>query len=195
MSYWASDMQAANDLFADFITEISGQMKGQLISTELEGGRLAEIFDHYAGIDAVHVWRGNVRGVAVRVQWGINYKTFTIRYRRASGAVTEYAKRLAAIRGNDGALYPYLTIQAYANKRDQGQLLSYAIVKTADLYEYIDGRLHDNGTTISGIRWRKCPEGNTFLYVSFDELIEAGVHCVVRDFVTNSLHIRRREAA
>lgn len=66
----------------------------------------------------------------VRVQWGINYKTFTIRYRRASGAVTEYAKRLAAIRGNDGALYPYLTIQAYADKREQGHLLSYAIVKT-----------------------------------------------------------------
>lgn len=30
MSYWASDMQAANDLFTDFITEISGQMKGSL---------------------------------------------------------------------------------------------------------------------------------------------------------------------
>lgn len=195
MSYWASDMQSANSLFTTFIAEISSKMKGELISTELEGGRLAEIFDTYAGIDAVHIWRGNVRGVAVRIQWGVNYKTFTIRYKRQSGSLTEYAKRLAAIRGNDGALYPYLTIQAYADKRERGNLLSYAIVKTADLYDYIDSRLHDNNGIISGISWRKCPEGNTFLYVGFDELIAGGVHCVVCDFETHSLHIRRREAA
>lgn len=195
MSYWASDMQAANKLFAEFITEISSRLTGELISTELDGGRLAEIFDTYAGIDAIHVWRGNVRGVAVRVQWGVNYKTFTIRYRRHSGAPTEYAKRIAALRGNDGAMYPYLTIQAYADKRDGGKLLSYAIVKTADLYEFIDKRLIDVGGVVSGIRSRKCPEGNTFLYVSFDELIAAGVNCVVSDFETGFMHVRRRQAA
>lgn len=195
MSNWASDMQAANDLFATFIDEISSKMKGELISTELEGGKLAEIFDRYAGIDAVHVWGGNVRGVAVRIQWGINYKTFTIRYRRTTGVATEYAKRLAAVRGNDGALYPYLTIQAYADRRDRGRLLSYAIVKTADLYEYIAGRLQDMNGVISGIRSNRCPEGNTFLYVSFSELIGAGVNCIVCDFESDFLHVRRREAA
>jgi hypothetical protein len=195
MSNWASDMQAANNLFATFIGEISSQMKGELISTELEGGKLAEIFDRYAGIDAVHVWGGGVRGVAVRIQWGTNYKTFTIRYKRTTGAATEYAKRLAAVRGNDGALYPYLTIQAYADRRDGGRLLSYAIVKTSDLYEYIAGRMRDVNGVISGIRFNRCPEGNIFLYVSFGELIEAGVNCIVCDKESDFFHIRRREAA
>lgn len=194
MSKWASDMQAANSLFVTFITEISSKMTGQLISTELEGGKLAEIFDTYAGIDAVHVWRNNVRGVAVRVQWGKNYKTFTIRYKRHTGAPTEYAKRLSAIRGNDGALYPYLTIQAYADKRSAGNLLGYAIVKTADLYEYVENRLSSDPYWES-VHSNVCPEGNTFLWVSFDELIKANVHCIVCDLERDSLHIYRREAA
>lgn len=194
MSKWASDMQDANNLFATFITEIAGKLKGELISTELEGGKLAEIFDTCAGIDAVHVWRGNVRGVAVRVQWGNNYKTFTIRYKRHTGAPTEYAKRLAAIRGNDGALYPYLTIQAYADKRNNGSLLGYAVVKTSDLYQYVEGRLNEGGYW-GQVHSNRCPEGNTFLWVGFNELIQAGVHCIVCDLENDSLHIVRRKAA
>ena len=182
MSNWASDMKSANRLFATFIEEIAKTMPGRLISTELEGGQLASIFDQYAGIDAVHVWKNNVRGVAVRVQWGVNYKTFTIRYHRHTGAPTEYEKRLAAIRGNQGALFPYLTIQAYADKRDGGNLLSFAVVRTADLYEYIERRLVDDGGKITGIRTRKCPEGNTFLYVSFDDLANSGMQMIFKDF-------------
>ncbi len=194
MSKWASDMKDANNLFTTFIDEIAGKLQGKLVSTELEGGKLAEIFDTYAGIDAVHVWRGNVRGVAVRVQWGKNYKTFTIRYKRHTGAPTEYHKRIAAIKGANGALYPYLTIQAYADKRNGGRLLGYAVAKTAGMYEYIEKRLSEGGY------WEQahtniCPEGNTFLWVSFDELIEAGVHCIVCDLESNSLHIVRQKAA
>jgi hypothetical protein len=51
------------------------------------------------------------------VQWGNARNTFTIRYKRASGAKTEYQKRSEAILNNKGYLYPYLTIQAYLDKR------------------------------------------------------------------------------
>lgn len=200
MSSWASDMQAANKLFSTFIAEISSQFTGRLISTELEGGQLAEIFDKYAGIDAIHIWRDKVRGVAVRVQWGVNYRTFTIRYKRRSGAPTEYGKRLAAIHGNDGALYPYLTIQAYANKRDGGSLLSYAVVKTADLYRYIEDHLPEAEKNMrlgihpqnTGLGWNICPEGNTFLYVTFDAIINGNMPHVVRDFDDNFIFGQRQ---
>lgn len=183
-------MQAANRLFSTFISEISSQFTGKLISTELAGGELAEIFDKYAGIDAIHVWRDKVRGVAVRVQWGVNYRTFTIRYKRQSGVATEYAKRLAAIRGNNGAMYPYLTIQAYADKRDGGRLLSYAVVATQDLYRYIEKHLPDTERHIemnyhprdAAVGWNKCPEGNTFLIVDFGKLGDSGIRHIMRDF-------------
>src|SRR5690606_11157248 len=126
--------KAANKLFSTFIAEISSKLKGRLVSVELEGGRLAEFLDKYSGIDAVHIFGDKVRGVAVRVQWDRNYKTFTIRYKRASGTPTEFAKRMEAIYTHDGWLYPHLTIQAYAEKREGGRLLSYAVVSTDDLF-------------------------------------------------------------
>lgn len=194
MSSWASDMKAANSLFSTFIAEISSELKGRLISTELEGGRLADIFDKYAGIDAVHVWGDKVRGVAVRVQWGVNYKTFTIRYRRASGAPTEFEKRVEAIRSQDGWLYPHLTIQAYADKRDGGSLLSYAVISTDDLFLYLASNVVDRfivgkkgkipGTCIT---YNTCPEGNTFLIVRFGDLDKANIRHIVRDFETDTM--------
>jgi hypothetical protein len=195
-------MQAANKLFSTFIAEISSQFTGRLISTELEGGKLADIFDKYAGIDAIHVWRDKVRGVAVRVQWGFNYKTFTIRYKRRSGVVTEYAKRLDAIRGGDGALYPYLTIQAYAEKRDGGRLLSYAVVVTEDLYDYIEKHLPETERHIemnyhkkdAAVGWNVCPEGNTFLIVDFGKLGTSGIRHIMRDFENDTINTRQHES-
>lgn len=196
MSSWAKDMQDANALFSEFITKIGESIRGELISTELEGGRLADIFDKYAGIDAIHVWNQQVRGVAVRIQWEKeNYRTFTIRYKRHNGTPTEYAKRMSAINGDTGALYPYLTIQAYATKRNGGKLRSYAIVRTKDLYNYISSRLIEINGEVSGVRSNKCPEGNTFIYVSFDELKQAGLPCVVRDFEANEIYLKRADIA
>lgn len=194
MSSWAKDMQDANTLFSEFITEIGDSIRGELISTELEGGRLAEIFDRYAGIDAIHVWNQQVRGVAVRIQWEKeNYRTFTIRYKRHNGTPTEYTKRIAAINGDTGALYPYLTIQAYATKRNGGKLRSYAIVRTKDLYDYISTRLIEVNGKVIGVRSNRCPEGNIFVYVSFDEIKLAGLPCIVRDFESNESYLKRAD--
>jgi hypothetical protein len=94
--------------------------------------------DQEAGIDAwtLDTERG-MRGIASRVQWNINYRTFTIRKERESGAKTEFEKRLYAIR-NDW-LYPFYTVQAYISiAENKRELLSVAWCKTKDLIEYIE---------------------------------------------------------
>src|SRR2546430_16705931 len=70
--------------------------------------------DACSGIDAFQMLpSGNVlRGIASRIQYGRSYPTFTLRYKRSSGAATEFEKRLYAIRhGAQGYIYPHLTIQ------------------------------------------------------------------------------------
>ena len=92
------------------------------------------------------------------------WDTFTVRFKRKSGAKTEYQKRAEAILNNRGYLYPYLTIQAYLNKRgDATSLLSCGVVKTKDLYQYMFSNM-------PSIRSEVCPEGNTFLHIKFAEL-------------------------
>jgi len=94
--------------------------------------------DREAGIDAwiLDTTKG-MRALASRVQWNINYKTFTIRKERASGMKTEFEKRLYAIK-NDW-LYPFYTIHAYiSEKNNKKELLSVAWCRTKDLIEYIE---------------------------------------------------------
>ena len=92
---------------------------------------------------------------------GNDYKTFTVRFKRKSGVETEYKKRAEAILSDKGYLYPYLTIQAYLDKRgDSKDILSCGVIKTKDLYNYIFANIAD-------IQKRKCQEGNEFLYVPF----------------------------
>lgn len=97
--------------------------------------------DIQAGIDAwqVHQELG-IRGIASRVQWGDKaWNTFTVRKSRASGVKTEYEKRLAAITGSGGWLYPHLTVQAYVSKRGgTGRLLSVGVIETAELFTYLE---------------------------------------------------------
>src|SRR5437762_25013 len=75
-----------------------------------------------------------LRGIASRIQYGRSYPTFTLRYKRSSGAATEFEKRLYAIRhGAQGYIYPHLTIQAYIS-RPSGRLLAAAVTETSSLY-------------------------------------------------------------
>lgn len=116
---------------------------GEFVPVESNGhsNALAGLIDRYSGIDAFQLIQGRslLRGLASRVQWiepdKPPWRTFTIRLDRASGAETEFSKRLFAIRNNQGWLYPHLTIHSYI--RD-GELLDAAIVKTRDLYEFAD---------------------------------------------------------
>ena len=93
--------------------------------------------DTLAGIDAWHIVRAReqMRGIASRVQRVDRpYATFTVRMSRDSGAVTEFEKRVAAIK--DGWLYPHLTTQAYIANAD-GRLLSVGMARTRDVLAMI----------------------------------------------------------
>ncbi len=160
-----ADFKSAQNDFEPFYKQVLTHIKGDaLISVEAHDSKLAKMFDMHSGIDAVHMVYGQLRTVALRVQWVTNYRTFTIRYKRRSGAITEYDKRKFAIHSDKGLLYPYLTIQAYLDKRDNATtVLSCCIVKTIDLYRYIEENL-------SKLKTKPCPEGNQFLIVEFKEL-------------------------
>jgi hypothetical protein len=119
-------------------------ISGELISIEqatAEGyAHLVKAFDYKAGIDLIQVKNEGLCGVANRVQWvpvaGRLWNSFTIRMSRASGAKTEYEKRMAAVMSNGQYLYPYLTIQAFVQEpRRSGPLLSVAVAKTTDILQ------------------------------------------------------------
>jgi hypothetical protein len=167
MSFTA-DFNSANKDFSKFHTEVIRHIKGdRIIDIETNGGDLANLFDQYSGIDAIHSINGQLRTMAIRVQWGRAWDTFTIRYRRISGAPTEYQKRAEAILSDKGYLYPYLTVQAYLDKRDNAKrVVSCCIVKTSDLYRYVF-------LNMPYITQKTCNEGNVFLCVPFNEIINA----------------------
>lgn len=91
----------------------------------------AKLLDTLAGIDLwfVNQERG-MRGIASRIQYSKNWRTFTIRLERDTGTKTEYEKRKYAIENN--YLYPVITYQAYLC--DGGGM---AMAYTKDIMEYI----------------------------------------------------------
>ncbi|MCP4665219.1 MAG: hypothetical protein GY849_02545 [Deltaproteobacteria bacterium] len=157
------DFNDANNSWNSIKKEIEKHIKGDLTDIETKDSELANMFDRYSGIDAIQVFNKQMRGVAIRVQWGVNYKTFSIRFSRKSGAKTEYQKRTKAIFSNYGYWYPYLTIQIYLDNKKDNNILNIGVVKTLDLYEYIFENMPN-------LKKLTCPEGNQFLAVSFDEL-------------------------
>lgn len=169
---FSKDFSDANSDFSMFKKELLTHIKGDLVNIETNDSQLANLFDQYSGIDAFQIVNKQLRGVAIRVQWGHDWRTFTIRYKRKNGSKTEYQKRSEAIFSDKGYLYPYLTIQAYLDKRnDPDKILSCAAVKTLALYKYIY-------VNMPNLKTRQCPEGNDFLHVGFDELSKAGVEMI-----------------
>jgi len=129
--------------------------------------------DVCVGIDAYQRTPFGLRGIGSRVQWRINYHTFTVRVSRPNGALTEYRKRLITLkRRHEGFLYPYWTIQAYVSKPGRsGTLLAVAVAKTVELYRYIEQRAQSE---------RPCQErpagkgGERFLFVEWAEYRQSG---------------------
>ncbi|MBU1289908.1 hypothetical protein KKG85_01550 [Patescibacteria group bacterium] len=102
-----------------------------------------------------------MRGIASRVQFGnTDWKSFTVRYKRSSGATTEYEKRKLAIYGDRGLLYPYLTVQAYV--KENNEFMSAGVIKTKDLFNCLDDpKLYEirknksDGNIFRFVRWSK----------------------------------------
>jgi len=118
--------------------------------------------DQYSGIDYIGKKENNqLITIACRIQWDIDYKTFTIRFQRTSGTKTEFDKRIEAI--EKGYLYPIYTMQAYMIKNPL-KILSCALIKTDILYKFItenQNLLYENTAN---------KEGNKFKYVRWSDI-------------------------
>lgn len=140
--------------------------------------------DILAGIDAYQILNGKIRGIASRIQQVTrSYDTFTIRYERHSNAgfETEYKKRLQAVRSRGEVLCAWLQTQAYVTN-DWQSLLSVAVVRVPDLYEYIELERERSGGSFSHGRRNgiyldtvKYDGAADFLVVPWERLRFAGV--------------------
>ena len=97
---------------------------------------ILKLFDTKSGIDYIRENKQGLQGIASRVQWGNAWNSFTIRYKRHSGTETEFEKRKQQI--SNGYFYPAFTMQAYFDNRADNNLLSIAVVKTIDLYKFVE---------------------------------------------------------
>jgi len=159
------DFQRANADIAQFLAFLNSltSQGSRIVEIETSDNEVLQMFDRFSGIDAIQVTRDHaIRGVAIRVQWGRAWNTFTIRYRLSSGAKTEYAKRVDAIENEK--LYPHLTVQVYLSN-DSSRILSAAIIQTRELYRQIREGWDD---IVEKRRARE--DGNVFLVVPWDKL-------------------------
>lgn len=150
------DSAIAIDKNRHFIIETLGG--GDIYSLEESKNRMLQKLDEIAGIDLFWEKDKKIRGIASRVQWDKNWETFTIRYKRKSGARTEYEKRLQTIGESFG---PHFTMQMYCNNRKENILESMAIIKTKDLYSLSIRRPELFYTTKSN---------NLFKYIRWDDI-------------------------
>jgi len=146
--------KALNQSSADFARlvqpVVSQALRGQFEIVEgVTDYEVAKALDVMAGIDLWFVRDGaGIRGIANRVQRTThNWRTFTIRKERDSGATTEYEKRRQAILRE--WLYPVLTLQAYVTL-DGEQLLGFGVAHTRDILAVIDAGLAGVRHTGSG---------------------------------------------
>lgn len=130
-----------------------------------------ELIDLYSGIDAWHIDGNKMRGVASRVGFSGNFKTFTIGF-------DEFKKRIKAIEQSDqGWLFPHLTVQAYV---DKDGLLSAAVIRTQKLigrakiiFEKVNKENFEENEYFGILQNNN--SGKKFIYIHWDYLIEQGI--------------------
>ena len=114
----------------------SDKWTNEIKTVEGQDNEICKLLDCRCGTDYVHIYNeiDLVWGIASRIQYQKNWRTFTIRSARDTGNLTELAKRKMAI--ENGGYYPYLTCQAYI--ADDGEVDGLAIMRTKDLIHMID---------------------------------------------------------
>ncbi len=144
---------------------------GKILQVEGVKENIAGVLDRSCGIDFLQITQDGARGIASRVQYGpTNYETFTIRTKLRTKADTEFTKRWRCIESNS-YLAPYLTTQAYINS---GTLMGAAVIITEQLYNFIN---------FEGVQKFECktnPDGNEFIFIKWQDLVEAGVTFIAR---------------
>ena len=146
MDDWMNDLNWSNKLFLDNVWPVIKKScgDGEIKPVEIiDDNEIARELDILCGID---IWQtidgAGARGIASRVQNNnneqyrgrSNWRTFTIRYKRNTGAKTEYEKRMEAIM-TGRFIYPYLTCQAYF---DFGELVGCGVARTVDVFDAVN---------------------------------------------------------
>ena len=137
---WQADLKTSGELFRRLVWPVVRRWcgDGRIIHVEaLKDNDIARSLDVHAGIDVWQIVDGSgARGIASRVQAGkfYSFRTFTIRKDRQSGALTEWQKRVEAVRSGRWT-YPILMCHAYA---DDDILYGVAMARTIDVVRAID---------------------------------------------------------
>lgn len=188
MNYSERVTKNISDSASDFLNvvwpafkDVPGVGGGEILPMETEKDvALAKELDRRAGVDAWQLMDGQtgMRAIASRVNWGTDYRNFTVRYRYGGGTESEYFKRLYAIENPElGLAKPHLTIQAFVSERG-GELLSAAAIPTEDLILQVK-RLFDRGVIESNqdnrYGLRQGPDGTRFLYISWDYILSSEI--------------------
>jgi len=112
---------------------------GDLVFCQGTGSPVERLLDERAGIDCLQVGGAPepIVGIAMRVQPGYEYATFTIRFAVSSGWPTEYTKAKMALDARSrGALSPGWTVQAYTTEEGQ-HINRVGVVDTMQLITYV----------------------------------------------------------
>lgn len=116
----------------------------KLVENETVRTPVSQTLDMAAGID----WftqdpGGGLVSISSRIQWECNWRSFTIRESRESGAVTELAKRREAIRKS--TLCPDWWVHAYIFGREETnpELGSVGVIRTEDLFKWVRDHVDD----------------------------------------------------
>ena len=130
-----TSLKKSMDAYRRYVRPVIGRfISGRLIVIEGKtDNELAEMFDQCASIDIIRQSEKGLEGVASRIQFGHNWRTFTVRYKRDSGSRTEYEKLVYAYKNR--LMCPKFTYQAYI---ENDALSGLAVVETASLLDYIE---------------------------------------------------------
>jgi len=162
---WSDDLENSKDVFCKQATPILKKLIGDFCFLPLEGTDepVAKHMDKRCCIDYIIVKDGRSRGVASRLQHLPDYKSFTIRTSRDSGALTEFHKLNDAIK-NKG-LRPTYHVHGYVD--DDGKIVSLAIMFTDELMDYLNESLKFGNPAIRYRHTHDDKDGQAGFYACF----------------------------
>ena len=135
-NHWSHDLKDSVIALESIKNIISTVISGRIHTIESVNNEVLILLDQKSGIDYIREDAIGLQGIAARAQWGKAWNTFTIRSERHTGSKTELEKRTEQI--ENGYFYPQFTLQAYFKNKETNQLSTLGIIKTKELYEFIE---------------------------------------------------------
>lgn len=162
---FANDFKKAHYAYMLNKDVIENSFNGKLFNIELESNKFGELFDKYASTDILLKTNNNlIYGIALRVNFNKHWHNcITIRYKRSSGAKTEYEKTIESIQAK--AINSYLGIQFDV---DENNLIKTGVIYNRyDLFNYLNNNL-DHYLVHNSHQVKE--DGNIMLYIDYNYL-------------------------